>query len=87
MEKIGRSSPPSLTEPVQTAPDPAGGFTTNGLVELLALDDKGGFLALERSFSIGIGNSIRLYLAEAAGATDVSGTPSLASVDYTPDRT
>ena len=29
------------TEPVQDAPSPAGAFTNNGLVELLALDDRG----------------------------------------------
>ena len=37
------------TEPVQDAPSPASAFANNGLVELLALDDRGTLLALERS--------------------------------------
>ncbi|GAA0605942.1 hypothetical protein GCM10009416_49140 [Craurococcus roseus] len=44
-------------------PSPADAFATNGLVELLALDDQGTLLALERSFSTGAGNDIRLFLA------------------------
>jgi glycerophosphoryl diester phosphodiesterase len=59
------------TEPVQDAPSPAGAFSNNGLVELLALDDRGTLLALERSFSTGVpGNDIRLFLArpDPAGA-------------------
>ncbi len=49
------------TDPIVDAPVPANGFATNGLVELLALDDFGTFLALERSFSVGVGNDVRLY--------------------------
>jgi 3-phytase/alkaline phosphatase D len=62
------------SEPVQDAPSPADAFGTNGLVELLALDDQGTLLALERSFSTGAGNDIRLFLArpDPAGA-DASG--------------
>ncbi|MEO1016555.1 MAG: phytase, partial [Pseudomonadota bacterium] len=51
----------------------ADAFATNGLVELLALDNAGSFLAMERSFSIGAGNTIRLYEASTQGATDVGG--------------
>ena len=51
------------TEPVRAAPSPADAFATSGLVELLALDDRGTLLALERSFSTGAGNDIRLFLA------------------------
>jgi myo-inositol-hexaphosphate 3-phosphohydrolase len=57
-----------------------GGFATNGLVELLALDDNGTLLAMERSFSDGargtVGNTgydIKIYLVQTQGATDISG--------------
>jgi hypothetical protein len=71
-------------EPVALPPAAPGGFATNGLVELLAVDDRR-FIAVERSFSFGAatpgagpsglptGNTIRLYLVDARGATDVSG--------------
>jgi 3-phytase/alkaline phosphatase D len=43
------------------------------LVELLALDNSGTLLALERSFSVGVGNNIKLYEVRLQGATDISG--------------
>ena len=49
---------------------------TNGLVELLALDDER-FIAVERSFARGVGVGVRLYLAGLDGADDVLGEPSL----------
>jgi 3-phytase len=67
-----------FTDPVAAEPDPAGSFSTNGLVELLAIDNTGTLLALERSFSTGVGNSIKLYQVQTQGAVDVS---SLNSVD------
>jgi 5'/3'-nucleotidase SurE len=72
------------TEPVQAAAVPAGAFSTNGLVELLALDNHGSMLALERSFSTGVGNDIKLYLVDTDGATDVSKLGALAGQDYQP---
>ena len=66
------------TEPVQDAPSPAGAFANNGLVELLALDDRGTLLALERSFSTGVpGNDIRRFLArpDPAGADATGRVP------------
>jgi hypothetical protein len=69
---------------VALAPNPAGGFATNGLVELLALGDQQ-FIAVERSFAVGAatpgvgpngqptGNTIRLYQVDLRNATDVSG--------------
>lgn len=60
--------------PVVAEPVPVGSFATNGLVELLAVPGTDGqFLALERSFSNGVGNSIRLYLTSLDGATDILG--------------
>jgi myo-inositol-hexaphosphate 3-phosphohydrolase/phosphodiesterase/alkaline phosphatase D-like protein len=62
---------------VTDQPDPADGFATNGLVELLALDNNGTFLALERGFSTGVGNTVKLYQVNTQGALDVFGTPDL----------
>jgi hypothetical protein len=80
--------------PVVLAPNPAGAFATNGLVELLALGE-GEFIAIERSFATGAatpgvgpnglptGNTIRLFHVDARSATDVSGLASLAGASYT----
>ena len=57
---------------VPEAPDPADAFRTNGLVELLPLDNSGNFLAMERAFSVGQGNTVGVYEINLAGATDVS---------------
>ncbi|MCY2968296.1 MAG: esterase-like activity of phytase family protein, partial [Planctomycetota bacterium] len=48
----------------------------NRPVELLALDAEN-FLAVERSFSTGVGNRIRIYNVNISGATDVSGLNAL----------
>ena len=53
----------------------------NGLSELLALDDMGTFLVMERSFAVGVGNTIRLFEASTEGATEVSG---ISALDVTP---
>lgn len=68
--------------PIAFAPT-AGGSADNGLVEMLALGE-GRFLALERSFATGVGFSSRLFLADANGATDVSGESALAGMGYVP---
>ena len=65
------------TEPIAFPTNPAGQFSTNGLVELLAVRGEGDprdtlLLALERSFSIGIGNEIRLFAIDLRGADNVS---------------
>ncbi|CEL99143.1 unnamed protein product [Vitrella brassicaformis CCMP3155] len=49
------------TDPIAEEPEPADEFSTTGLVELLAINNEGSFLALERSFSVGKGNKVRLY--------------------------
>ncbi|MEB3310093.1 MAG: phytase [Snowella sp.] len=58
-------------DPVADTPNPAGSFATNGLVELLALDNNGTLLALERSFSTGVGNTVKLYEVLTQGALNV----------------
>jgi 3-phytase/alkaline phosphatase D len=66
-----------VTEPVADAPIPDGSFSTNGLVDLLAIDNNGTLLALERSFSTGVGNTVKLYEIRTQGALDVSGLDDL----------
>lgn len=61
--------------PVDAAPGAPFG-PDNGLPELLALSDTR-FLAVERAFASGVGNTIRLVLTDTTGATDVSGISSL----------
>lgn len=59
--------------PVPEEPIPADAFRTNGLVELLPLDNSGTFLAMERGFSVGAGNTVGVYEISLSGATDVLG--------------
>lgn len=58
-------------DPVLTEPIPADAFSNNGLVDILALNSRE-FLALERAFSVGVGNGIRIYRVSVRSATDVS---------------
>jgi 5'/3'-nucleotidase SurE len=62
---------------VAEVPDDNNGFRTNGLVELLATDNNGTLLALERSFTAGKGNTVKLYEVQTQGALDVSGVNDL----------
>lgn len=64
------------TDPVVDVPLEDGDFHTNGLVSILALDESR-LLALERSYTVGFDNGIRLFLVELAGAEDVAGKESL----------
>lgn len=69
------------TGAIPAAPNPPEAFSDNGLVELVALDNNGTLLALERSFAVGVGNTIRLYEVLTTGATDVSGIDDLFDED------
>lgn len=68
-----------VVDPVADEPVPSTAFRVNGLVELLPLDNAGTMLALERSFSVGIGNTVHLHQIRTQGATDVSGNFALPS--------
>ncbi|MEL7450820.1 MAG: esterase-like activity of phytase family protein [Pseudomonadota bacterium] len=70
------------TDPVAADSVPSGEFTTNGLVELLALSQNR-FLAVERSFSVGVGNAIRVYLVNTRRADDVAALDSIADQTVT----
>jgi myo-inositol-hexaphosphate 3-phosphohydrolase len=77
-----------ITDPVAVAPNPDSAFSTNGLVDLLAIDNRGTMLALERSFSTlptgsGTGNTIKIYEVSLQGATDVSTINSLSQLSPT----
>ncbi|GAB4304512.1 MAG: esterase-like activity of phytase family protein [Oscillatoriaceae cyanobacterium] len=71
-----------ITEPVAAPPHPANGFQTNGLVELLAIDETR-ILSLERSFSENVGNTIRIFEISLSNATDISDIYSLNTADAT----
>ena len=68
-------------EPIANAPVPSDAFADSGLVELLALDNSGNLLALERSFSIGApdkGYTGKIFLISLEGEDNVlaaSGAP------------
>jgi len=62
-----------IVNPVPNEPVPPTAFRVNGLVELLPLDNVGTMLAMERAFSVGVGNTVHLYQIQTQGATDVSG--------------
>lgn len=68
-----------VTDPVAEAPVPAGSFTVNGLVELLPTNPRF-LIAMERSFSVGAGNTVRLHRLSLAGATNVAGVADLDDV-------
>ncbi|XFA74281.1 esterase-like activity of phytase family protein [Thermosynechococcaceae cyanobacterium Okahandja] len=57
--------------------DPAPDEVFNGLVELLALDNGGHFLSLERTYSPLKGHGIKLFEVSLAGATDTLGMATL----------
>ena len=69
--------------PIPAAPAEAGGFADNGIPEILALDATR-LLALERSYVSGVGITIKLFLVDLRGATDVSRFDSLAGQKYVP---
>ncbi|MGL5872665.1 MAG: esterase-like activity of phytase family protein, partial [Xenococcaceae cyanobacterium] len=70
-----------FTDPIPVAPTAPTGSANNGLVDLLAIDNNGTFLALERSFSPGLGNNVRLYEVRTQNATDISQIDRLSQPD------
>ena len=58
------------TDPIAKEPSPSDGYADNGLVELLGTRD-GELYAMERSFSIGRGTTVKLFRTGFAGADDV----------------
>lgn len=68
-----------LTQPVAALLNIPGIFFS-GLVDLLALDDRGHFLSLERSFN-GLGFTIQLFKVSLEGASNIRDIDSLNAVD------
>ena len=62
-----------------------GGYTTNGVSEILA-DGPGHLLVLERSYTLGVGNSVRLYRIALDEGSDTLGLPALAPGNHVPVR-
>ena len=69
------------TEPVAAAPKPKNRLNINGLVEILAIGEKE-LLTLERSYSSGVGNSIKIFRTSLKDATDVKEFKSLSDETY-----
>ena len=67
-------------KPEKEFPNPPESLHTNGLVELLAIDETN-LLSLERSYSNGVGNTILLFEVSLANASDIQTIDSLSSVD------
>lgn len=66
-----------VTGAIPVPPVPPGAFADNGLVELAGLDNTGTLLAMERSFAVGVGNTIQIFEILTQDATDVSGIDDL----------
>ena len=69
-----------MAEPVARASSVPDGMEVAGLVDILAVDSQH-LLAMERSFSMGVGNTIRVFEISLLGATDVQFRKALGSVD------
>jgi endonuclease/exonuclease/phosphatase family metal-dependent hydrolase len=65
---------------VPDEPRPATAFRTNGISEILALDNHR-VLVAERSFSAGVGNRVRLYLVDVRDASSINGFESTREVE------
>jgi 3-phytase/alkaline phosphatase D len=72
-----------FVEPIPSALLATNLGSSNGLSDLLAVDDAGTFLALERSYVIGVGNTIRLYQATTEEAKEVQTQDALRWEDET----
>jgi hypothetical protein len=72
-----------LPDAVQHAPAIPGGFSDNGVSEILMLDaDR--MLVLERGYSMGVGMSLRLYAIDTRPASDTLAFDRLRPGDYQP---
>jgi len=63
-------------EPVPDEPRPPDAYRSIGVSEMLALDNDR-VLVVERSFSAGVGNTVRIFLADLATGDDVTGVAAL----------
>jgi predicted extracellular nuclease len=66
--------------PVPDQPEPASAFRTNGISEIVALDTHR-LLVVERSFSAGVGNRVRLYQVDLSRATNINDVDGILEMD------
>lgn len=73
-------------EKVFAKPIPAEAFANNGVVAILPVHEHDPFryLVMERSFVTGVGNSVRIYEINTAGASDVKAVDSLQGAKIRP---
>ena len=76
--KTGKASKEYIyyTDAIPNPTNPPGAFATNGLVEMLTYKHDL-LIAVERAFSVGVGNTIRLYLTTTRYATNVANEESI----------
>lgn len=73
------------TGPIPVSADPPTTTQDNGLVALLPYgDDDTQLLAVERSFVLGVGNTIGIYLVDFTDATNITGENSINEINATP---
>ena len=72
-------------DPVPHASPLPGGYTTNGVSEILA-DGPNHLLVLERSYTLGVGNSVRLYRIAVQSGNDTLALPALTPGNHVPVR-
>jgi hypothetical protein len=70
---LGEPRPELISEHLYVLEPKPEGFTFHGLVELLAVDNGGHFLSLERSFSPTQGMRVKLFQMATGAATDIRG--------------
>ncbi|AJY46558.1 esterase-like activity of phytase family protein [Martelella endophytica] len=71
-----------MIDPIPHAPIDGGQWNDNGVSDMMALDEHR-LLVAERSFAENAGFTIRLFLVDLRGATDVSAVPALATSEET----
>lgn len=86
---LGKKAPPAefvyVVSAVSPAPANRESTADNGFSDLLPIDESR-FLALERQYVAGAGNSVRIYDVSLEGATDVSTLDSLDGASFVPAR-
>lgn len=66
-----------LIDPAPDEPVPPNAFRTNGVSEIVSIDENR-LLVIERAFSAGVGNRVRLFLVDLRLADDIQGIEALA---------
>lgn len=70
-------------DPIPDAPVPSDAFSINSAPEILVISDST-LLVMERAFSEGVGNTVRVFLVNTNNADDVMGLPALKEQMFKP---